>query len=188
MDWAEIYNPTLLPIDLSSYKLGDEETPGGIEGMYRFPPGASLAPGGRIVVATSSYDFFALYGFQPDYEIENTGGAPDLLPYTAWSTGPFDLNLLGDEVLLLDGGDQVVDALSYGSSVFPGVIPHPRIPAGHSLERFPAGQDTDNCSLDFIDQEFPTPGTFSGSGTSLLSSWSQFAARLAQDLQSSFNR
>lgn len=39
-EWIEIYNPSSVPISLSGYKIGDEETKGGGEGMWNFPLGA----------------------------------------------------------------------------------------------------------------------------------------------------
>ncbi len=41
-EWIEIYNPTASTIDLSHYKVGDEEEQGKGEGMYQFPSGASI--------------------------------------------------------------------------------------------------------------------------------------------------
>ena len=159
-EWIELYNPTASAIDLSNYKLGDEETQGGTEGMYRFPAGASLAAGGRITVALKATGFFALYGFTPDYEVNNTDSSvPDMLHYAAWSSGTIALSNSGDEVLLLDGSDTPVDVVTYESGSYAGVTPHPGVATGHSIERSPANQDTDDCSVDFVDRNPPTPGS-----------------------------
>jgi len=32
------------------------------------------------------------------------------------------------------------------------------VATGHSLERSPANQDTNNCTVDFVDRNLPTPG------------------------------
>lgn len=158
-EWIEIYNPTTAAVNLSLYKVGDEETQGGTEGMFRFPDGAVLGPGKKVVVAANSAGFYALYGFEPDYEIMDADSAvPNMVEYTAWGYGDFSLNNAADEVLLLNASDAVVDAVTYASGVFSGVIPHPGVATGHSIERWPAGQDTDDCSYDFVDRYPPSPG------------------------------
>ena len=158
-EWIELYNPTTSAIDLSNYKLGDEETKGGGEGMYRFPAGASIAPGAKITVALKSTGFFALYGFKPNYEVTNTDSSvPDMSVYSAWATGTIALSNTGDEVLLLNGSDVPVDVVTYGSGSYPGVTAHALVATGHSLERSPANQDTNNCAVDFVDRNPPTPG------------------------------
>ncbi len=65
----------------------------------------------------------------------------------------------GDEVLLLDGNDTPVDVVTYENGSYPGVIPHPGVTRGHSIERDPPAQDTDDCSVDFVDRASPTPGS-----------------------------
>lgn len=157
-EWVEIYNPTTVTVDLSDYKLGDEETPGSGEGMHRFPQGATLAPGAKAVIALRATGFYALYGQWPDYEIfDTTPQVPDMIRYTTWATGNLSLANRGDEVLLLGPDDTLVDGVSYGRGNLPGVLPHPGVPTGHTLERFPLLQDTDNAAQDFIDQPSPTP-------------------------------
>ncbi len=159
-EWIEIYNPTAFTIDLSNYKLGDEETFGGTEGMYRFPTGASIGPGQRIIVALKATGFFALYGFNPTYEvIETSSSVPNMSIYSAWSSGTISLSNTGDEVLLLNGSDVAVDVVTYEGGLYAGVIPHPGVTTGHSIERYPANQDTNDCSVDFVDRNPPTPGS-----------------------------
>lgn len=158
-EWMEIYNPTSSAVDLSGYKIGDEETQGGSEGMYQFPAGASLATGQKAVVALKATGFYALYGFNPDYEVVDTDASvPDLTPYSAWASGTIALSNSGDEVLLLNGADFAVDVVTYENGSYPGVIPNPGVQTGHSIERQPANVDTNDCSADFIDQASPSPG------------------------------
>lgn len=173
-EWIEIYNPTASAIDLSNYKIGDEETQGGAEGMYKFPNGTSIAPGEFIVIAYSGGSFFSVYGFYPDFEYGvNTYQTINMIPYSptyfpppapSWCTGACSLGLnnIGDEVLLLNGSDNPVDVVVYGIPTppsYPGVIPHPGVVAGHSIARSPVNQDTDNCANDFVDRVSPTPGS-----------------------------
>jgi len=157
-EWIEIYNPTASTIDLSAYKLGDEEEQGKGEGMYQFPPEASVPPAGVVVIALKATGFYALYGFNPDYEVTDTDpSVPDMIKYSAWATGKIALSNNGDEVLILDGDDVLVDAMSYGDKTTFLDPPCPDVAAGHSLERSPANADTDTAE-DWIDQEFPNPG------------------------------
>jgi hypothetical protein len=159
-EWIEIYNPTPAPIDLSNYKIGDEETLGGPEGMYKFPTGASIAAGDYVVVAGKATAFFSFYGFNPDFEfIISDPAVPDMTKYTAWSIGTIGMANGGDEVLLLDGSDIAVDVVVYLIGSYPGVISNPSVSVqDHSLARSPVNQDTNNCAIDFVDLAVPTPG------------------------------
>jgi hypothetical protein len=157
-EWIEIYNPGASTIDLSNYKVGDEETPGGAEGMLQFPAGISINPARVIVVANKATAFSGVWGFNPNYEMVGSDeGVPDMIPYTAWATGKIALGNSGDEVLILDGGDAIVDAMSYGTETTFFDPPCPDVAAGYSLERSPANVDTDTAE-DWIDQEVPNPG------------------------------
>lgn len=158
-EWIEIYNPAGGALSLAGFKLGDEETPSGPEGMLQFPAGAAIPAGQALVVARRADTFFALYGFYPDFEMTpTTTGVPDMLPYPAWAGGSVDLNNSGDDLLLLDGGDHLIDALSWGSSAWAFNPAAPDVAEGHSLERYPAAQDTDSAA-DWRDQPLPSPGT-----------------------------
>jgi len=161
-EWVELYNPTAAPVDLSGWYLGDVG-PGGEygSGLYRFPSGAVLPAGGVIVVAQQAADV----GFKPDFEFlldiyRDDTGVPNMVPAGNWEGFGFALGNDGDEVLLLDANGVAVDVVVYGQGVYPGVIPHPGgVNAGHSLERRPPEQDTDDCSKDFFDRYPPTPGS-----------------------------
>ncbi|MBI3739546.1 MAG: hypothetical protein HY258_10915, partial [Chloroflexi bacterium] len=54
--------------------------------------------------------------------------------------------------------DSAVDVVTYGTGSYPGVVAHSTVATGHSLERSPANHDTNNCSVDFVDRNPPTPG------------------------------
>jgi len=145
-EWVEVYNPTPFPVTLTGYGVGDAETPGCYEGMYRFPT-RSLGPGEVVVVAGDARECTA---FTPDYEM--SGGDPDvpnLSKDAVWGAGEFGLNNGGDEVLLLDPSDRVVDVVVYGDGGYPGVVGHPGVGWGETLERIPAYADTDDCGYDF---------------------------------------
>jgi len=158
-EWIAIHNSSPDPVDLSNYKVGDEETSGGSEGMFQFPAGASIAPGQEVVVAQKASGFYALYGYNPDYELADTDPTvPDMSKYTAWSSGNIALSNDGDEVLLLDSSDNVVDVVVYEGGSYPGVVSHSAgTGTGESLRRDPIDVDTDDCSADFIVDTNPTP-------------------------------
>jgi len=158
-EWIEIYNPTSQTIDLSDYKIGDEETRGGDEGMYRFPPGSVIEPGEVILIGNTATSVLQYYRVLPDFEFYGFHPeVPNMIPYPEWADGMVTLNHLMDEVLLLNENDEVVDAVTYGFSTSPYCIPNPLTGEGPSLERFPPDRDTDDCSVDFIIQFDPTPG------------------------------
>src|SRR5262245_49639053 len=86
-EWIEIYNNTGSAIDLSNYKIGDEEANGGTsltEALYQFPAGASIAPYQVQIIGVSATRFFTVYGFNPTYESGATDGSvPDMTLYAA---------------------------------------------------------------------------------------------------------
>jgi len=168
-EWFELTNFASLPIDLSSYKIGDEETRGGGEGMLLFPEGAQIGPGQTIVVAQAAAAFQLRWGFLPDYEINDSDPAvPVMRGYSPWSSGRVALANDGDELLLLDGQDQLVDALSYGGGAthFAGLVYDPTIPTapqGWSLARDPAHCQSWTAA-DWLSQAAPTPGQVNREG------------------------
>jgi hypothetical protein len=124
-EWIEIFNTGPTTIDLTNYKIGDEETSGALggatEAMQRFPAGASIAPGELQVVAVSATRFLTVYGILPTYEASATNAlVPDLLPYPAWDPdgGAFNMANGNDQAVILDAADAIVDAASWGSSTF----------------------------------------------------------------------
>jgi hypothetical protein len=157
-EWFEIYNLSGQELSIGQFKLGDEETSGGGEGMYLFPIGSSMQPGQTVVIANEGQVFFDTYGMLPNFELNDTReDVPDMEKYDLWSGGSINLADGGDELLLLDYDDQLVDAVSWGSSLF-AFDPNLISPAsGTSLERVPADQDTDSAN-DWMDQPLPDPG------------------------------
>ncbi len=167
-EWIELYNPTHTPISLNGYKIGDAEAPGRSynESMYQFPVSAMLPARGVIVIAGRADLYFSRWGSKPTYELADYDPTvPELLPYTAWSTGTLSLGNTNDQVLLLGPTDVIVDAVVWADPTLTnpvtisGVVPFTgTLSADHTLQRWPADKDTDNCSLDFRDQGLPSPG------------------------------
>ena len=157
-EWIEIYNAGSQVINLADFKLGDEETPLGGEGMLRFPANSTISASQVVVIAYAAKAFASTYGFNPDYEISGSEPlVPDMIPYTPWGTRNLQLSNTGDEVLLLDGNDQIVDSISYANSIIFMDPPIPGVPAGHSLERYPPDADTDTA-MDWRERITPDPG------------------------------
>jgi hypothetical protein len=161
-EFIELVNPTRASVDLSFYSLGDAVNQTDFEDVRRFPPGTTLAPGATLVVATTATAFRATYGFDPHFEVVDTDPAvPDLLDDPTWGDPATFLQLgnQGDEVILRDTADQVVDVVTYGSGAYPGFIACALVGApNQSLERFPYWRSTGDCSADFRAWPFPNPG------------------------------
>ena len=161
-EFIELVNPTNFTIDISNYSIGDAVNRTDFEDVRRFPPGTFILPGRTLVIATTATGFYSLFGFNPDFEILDTDSAvPSLIDDPSWGDPNAFLQLgnQGDEVILRDANDNVVDVVTYGTGFFPGVISCPLVPApNQSLERFPYWRDTDNCAADFRIWPFPNPG------------------------------
>ena len=160
-EFIEIANPTPLAIDLGGYGLGDAVLREDFEDVRRFPENTVLHTGGVVVVSTSAIDFFEIYHFWPDFEIlDTTPLVANLIDDPDWGDTAALLRLgnQGDEVILRNELDEVVDVVTYGSGSYPGQPACPLLmSANHSLERFPYWQDSDNCPVDFRDWPFPSP-------------------------------
>ncbi len=151
-EFVELCNPNSGPVDLTGYKVGDEETAGGGESMYYLPPGTILAAGDCLVIAKNAADFQARFGMSPNFEIGH------LTKYTAWGSGSWSLANTGDELLLLGPGDEILDSAAYrnGNYALLGLEADATAPEPHSLQRvWPI--DTNSMPHDFARAD-PTPG------------------------------
>ena len=110
-EFIEIFNPSTLPVDLSRVFLSDrvdypEIVTGSIKGagsdlIVQFPDGASIEPGGYLVIARDADAFQAVFGKLPDFEwLPNAAnGTPDMLAPLA--------NARGAAAGLTDAGEQL---------------------------------------------------------------------------------
>ena len=158
-EWIEIYNATANNIDLTGFKVGGEETLGGSrEGMFQFPDGAMIPSGQTIVTASDVTTFTNAFGFAADFEFTDSGSAvPDLVKYTPWASGSVFLANAGDDVLILDPGDSLIDVVSWGGSTWAFVPSVLDVAVGYTIKRAPADQDTDSAG-DWRDQANPDLG------------------------------
>ncbi len=108
-----IKNVSSSPISLDGYKLGDEETRGGDEGMFALP-NVMLGAGESLIIAEDADEYAA--GTPAHYSFAaNSAGVPTLTAYSTWSVGAVDLDNVSDEVVLLSPADELVDGACYGS-------------------------------------------------------------------------
>lgn len=157
-EWVELVSWETAVYDLSDIKLGDEEKAGGAEGMYRFPVGATIDPGQVIVVAQTAVGYANLTGTLPDYEfVESHPDVPNMRRFPIWASGDLALGNGGDDVLLLDERNQLIDAISYGDSTAVLAPAVGSVLTGQSVERIPAHCDS-NTAADWQPQTRPTPG------------------------------
>jgi phosphatidylserine/phosphatidylglycerophosphate/cardiolipin synthase-like enzyme len=161
-EFVEMVNPTPQTVDLGNYSLSDATDPADYEDLRRFPVGTKLDPGKPLVVAVSGQDFWQEYGRFPDFEIlETLEIVPNLVDDPDWGDPSTFLRLgnFGDEIILRDRDDHIVDALIYGTGELVETIGCPLLQGtNHSYERHPYWRDTDNCLVDFRDWPFPSPG------------------------------
>lgn len=160
-EWIEIFNRSGKTVQLAGHKIGDCQSQGGLEGMYQFPDGTAIQPGQVIVVANQAVSFSEKYGFNPDFELNDSDPTvSELMKYRGWSGGIINLNNSGDEILLLDPEDNLLDTVSWGNSTFAFDPSAPATGDDHSLERIPGNADR-NGAGDLIDQPEPRPGEVS---------------------------
>ncbi len=157
-EWLEIANVGSAVLDLSNIKLGDEELTGGGEGMRRFPEGTLLAPEQALVVARTAVGSRTLFGTNPDFELTDTDpDVPDMRNYLLWAGGDIALANDGDEVILLNERNLIIDSVNYGDKTTFFAPAVTAVFEGHSIERHPANCDSDTAT-DWQPQEAPTPG------------------------------
>ena len=166
-EWIEIFNSGPGAVDLTNFKIGDEETSGAAsntEGMFQFPGGASIAPNAVQIVAVDADVFFTNYGFLPTYEVIGANATiPNLSRYAAWDpdvavANTINLANTNDQVAILDGADLIVDAVNWGNTFYfdPGLADAEA--DGQSYERIDARVDTDTAA-DWRLGNPSTPGT-----------------------------
>ena len=138
-EWIEFYNALDASINLANWTLDDGEE------AELLPP-MSVPPKGFAMLAGSSTHFLS----------DHPSFAGILAEMADGSLGNGLANT-GDSLILRDNVGRVVDAMSYGDDATALDPACPTVPAGHSLEREPAGYDTDRAD-DFVEREDPSPG------------------------------
>jgi hypothetical protein len=127
--FVELYNPTETTVDLSTVWVADSPdyylvtvgggAPGASDFRARFPDGATLPPGGFVVVAIgSATNFFASYAALPDFDLDAADASAPSLVGSSASTSALEAaeSLV---VFAWDGATELVtdvDYLSYGDA------------------------------------------------------------------------
>ncbi|GAB4412283.1 MAG: hypothetical protein Fur0044_06460 [Anaerolineae bacterium] len=151
-EFIELCNPNPFDVDLTGYKVGDEEIQGGGESMYQLPLSTTLAIDTCLVIARNATQFQARFGFTPTLEVGS------LSKYTAWGSGSWSLANDGDELLLLGPNNEILDSVAYrnGNYAALGLEADASAPEPLSLQRvWPT--DTNSMPHDFVRAE-PNPG------------------------------
>jgi len=167
LEFIEVFNATNTTIELNGYKLGDEENvTQNAEAMIRLGAGL-IGPFETRVLAAQGYAFRNHFGFHPTWEQQDTTPiVPNAGIYPAWSTGLlFRLDNGGDEVLLLDPSDTVIDVATYENGSYPGTNPHAEVLPGTSLHRVDIRADSGDCGQDFAPLSPPDPFGYPGGPT-----------------------
>lgn len=107
-EFIEIFNPTQNVVNVSFWRIADQE------GTLTFPEGAEMGPHSRLIIAENSTALYAASKLIANFSY--AGGNATKMEVT----GSFKLSNTGDEVLLRDYSDGLVDAFVYGSSTYAG--------------------------------------------------------------------
>ncbi|MGB7157772.1 MAG: lamin tail domain-containing protein [Tepidisphaeraceae bacterium] len=163
-EWFEIYNSGATPVDLSGYAAGDGTNPASTstgEAMGVFPAGSIIAAGGVWVIAADAEGFAAFYGFNPNFEFQNSTSTnfpgddptvPNLTQKPGWGVANASLAIAngGDDVgILTPESDSTtftfIDGGNHGTvtTFYTGAV---ALTANQSYERVPANQDTNTVS------------------------------------------
>jgi beta-lactamase superfamily II metal-dependent hydrolase len=100
-EWIEIYNNSPMDIDLSGWKITDNN---GIGATFTIPDGESIVSGTYYTIAANSTGFTALYG----YDADAYGSLPPL-------------NNDGDALILKDGNGNTIDAIAWEGGTTGGI-------------------------------------------------------------------
>lgn len=148
-EWIELYNGTGEAVNLSGWKLADNNS------SDVLPEGTMLSPG-EFLIVTATSTTAGFWNIPQDVQIivlgEQIGNG---------------LAAGGDVVTLLNAEDIAVDAVSYGTNTTafnPSVLGAAQ---GHSIERAALQADSDTAA-DWEDRVNPTPGTIATPAPSAL--------------------
>jgi hypothetical protein len=95
-DWIELYNTSEIDLDISGWKLRDNN----ISNAFTFPAGSEIQAKGYLVICRDTSEFNAFH-----LDIENVYGNFD-----------FGLSSDGDMILLFDPHNKLIDSVAYETS------------------------------------------------------------------------
>lgn len=138
-EWLELYNAADSPVVLQGWTVADNRA------TDILPPLALPARSFAVVAADET-----------PFRKAHPGFTAALLPIADGRIGN-GLADGGDRIALRDAEGRLVDALSYGDDASVLSPSAPSVAPGHSIERSPAGADSDSAN-DFVDNPRPSPG------------------------------
>jgi MYXO-CTERM domain-containing protein len=107
------------------------------------------------VVARSGSAYQSFFGKAPDAELPPgaSSAVPDMtafLPWTGGAAGTMQLTNAGDELLVLDPSNTILDIAVFGNGAYAGINPFTPAPGvDEVLSRNATSSDTDDCKVDF---------------------------------------
>ena len=149
-EWIEIYNPKLIPINVSDWTLFDGQQEDTLEGNFDQGTGTTIIPphGYAIITdhGTEIYDNF------------NVSESAIKLYVDDSAICGYGLNNEKEKLLLNDTSGTVIDAMEWGYD-YPDVpgLPADDVNEGNSVARY-HNTDTNNSIMDFYYGITPTPG------------------------------
>ncbi|MHA1867574.1 MAG: phospholipase D-like domain-containing protein [Candidatus Heimdallarchaeaceae archaeon] len=140
-EFVELYNAFDFSLYLQNWKLTDNE------GEYKMAEGTLISSEQVLIFARDSSAFVSEMA-----DLGVTGVSAD------FGLGDISLANTGDEILLMSPDGEVRDAVAWGSGSASGVVTWSGSTGeDKTLQRIPADQDTNDCTIDF-QAEAPTPG------------------------------
>ena len=136
-------NTSGAPRELGELAVGDEETANQPEGMRRLPARTLAADGELVVSLGAAGAYETAFGVAPDVELSA------LSARGRWAAGNVALDAAGDEILVLDRADTVVDIVTFEGGSYVGVPAGPTAATDEVSVREPIDQDSD-ASGDFV--------------------------------------
>lgn len=140
-EWIEIYNPTSSSVNVNSWVIEDNTSSETL-------PNITIPSGGFLILTgATAAEFQAIWS------------APVATQFAQASGGTIGNGFAndGDLARLKDSLSNIIDQISWGNDTSVLNPSPPDVATGHSLERNPAGIDTDTFS-DFVDRLTPAPG------------------------------
>lgn len=139
-DWVELFNPTSGPIDVSGWKITDNNS------LDVLPLSITPIPAGGYAVIVANGSTVTVPGSAIRIELSS-------------STIGNGLAVGGDKVIIQDLSNATIDAVNWGNDTDTSVFPiPPTAPApDESLVRLPNGTDTDTAS-DWFSSSSPSTG------------------------------